>query len=85
MEMENSSHADIAINTLDTNKTQQIKKYDINDAYKYLGITTAPNGNKKDTINVLKKYVQYLQTNFYMLQSQQMRHIYHWLQEFPQK
>ena len=26
MDMENSSHADIAINTLDTNKTQQIKK-----------------------------------------------------------
>ena len=75
MEMENSSHADIAINTLDTNKTQHIKKYDINDAYKYLGITTAPNGNKTDTINVLKKYVQHLQTNFHMLQSQQMRHI----------
>ncbi len=59
MEMENSSHPDIAINTLDTNKTQHIKKYDINDDYKYLGITTAPNGNKLDTTNALKKCVTF--------------------------
>ena len=75
MKMVNSKNADLAINILDTNKTQHIKRYVINDAHKYIGITTAPNGNKTDTLNALKKYVQHLRTNYHLLQSQQMRHI----------
>ena len=55
MMMKNSTNTDITINTVDIHQAQHIKRYDINDAHKYLGINTAPNGNKTDTINVLKQ------------------------------
>ena len=53
--MVKSNNADIAIKTVETHQPQHIKRYDIKDAHKYLGITTAPNGNKTDTINALTK------------------------------
>ena len=55
MEMINSDKSEISLHSDANNTTQAIKRYNISDAYKYLGITTAPNGNKQKTIQVLTK------------------------------
>ena len=54
LEMFNADNPDITLLN-EENTPQKIKRYDVNNASKYLGITTAPNGNKKHTIQVLSK------------------------------
>ena len=55
MEMINPNIPEISLQSEETNTSQVITQYNISDASKYLGITTAPNGNKTHTIQVLTK------------------------------
>ena len=45
------NNPDIDININVENKIEQIKRLNNNEAYKYLGITTAPNGDSQPSYN----------------------------------
>ena len=47
MEMATNTTEEIQITTDDTTPLQTVKQFNTHGAYKYLGITTSPNKNKK--------------------------------------